>query len=279
MTATATPRVDTRTWSRWTSECSLVVTDVTTADRALDLAHSTMDEVGAAIDRFDPSSELSRLGAGTTTVTPLLTWFVGTALDAARRTDGLVSPAPRNGSRWSGIVLAGDELSLPDGLALDLGATGKAAAADLVAGRIHRRLGTGVLVSLGGDIATAGAGPVAGWQVEVRDADDDPPAVIALTPGAAVATSSTLHRRTTGADGLEHHHVLDPRTGSAALTPWRTATVVAPTCAEANTLSTAAIVLGSAAVGWLTETGLPARLVDHEGRVTTLGDFPEGGRR
>ena len=47
---------------------------------------------------------------------------------------------------------------MPAGTQLDLGATAKAVAADRCARLVHDALGTGVLVSLGGDIATAGAG-------------------------------------------------------------------------------------------------------------------------
>jgi thiamine biosynthesis lipoprotein len=50
--------------------------------------------------------------------------------------------------------------------------------------------------------------------------------------------------------------------------------VAAATCIDANIASTAAIVLGSAAAGWLTDRNLPARLVAHDGRIETIGDWP-----
>jgi thiamine biosynthesis lipoprotein len=55
---------------------------------------------------------------------------------------------------------------------------------------------------------------------------------------------------------------------------WRSATVAAPTCVEANTASTAAIVLGRKAPRWLSERGLTARLVDHRRRVVRVGGWP-----
>ena len=70
------------------------------------------------------------------------------------------------------------------------------------------------------------------------------------------------------------HHIIDPRTGEPARSAWRTVSVAAATCAEANIAATAAIVRGAPAAAWLSGLGLPARLVDHEGQVLTIGDWP-----
>jgi len=71
------------------------------------------------------------------------------------------------------------------------------------------------------------------------------------------------------------HHVLDPRTGQPAAAHWRTVSVAAGSCVEANTISTACIVRGHAARDWLVQLGHPARLVDRDGRVHLLGGWPE----
>jgi thiamine biosynthesis lipoprotein len=75
------------------------------------------------------------------------------------------------------------------------------------------------------------------------------------------------------------HHLIDPRTGLPAGGPWRTVSVAAASCAEANAASTAAIVAGAAAVRWLTDQHLPARLVGHDGDVVVTRGWPaaEGG--
>jgi thiamine biosynthesis lipoprotein len=70
------------------------------------------------------------------------------------------------------------------------------------------------------------------------------------------------------------HHIVDPRTGLPAAGPWRTASVAAATCAEANAAATAAIVAGEQAVPWLATQGLPARLVGHDGSVRLVGGWP-----
>jgi thiamine biosynthesis lipoprotein len=78
-----------------------------------------------------------------------------------------------------------------------------------------------------------------------------------------------------GAGGAERHHIVDPRTGSSPLDTWRTVSVAAATCVDANTASTAAILLGPLAPAWLVERRLPARLVDQAGRATAVAGWPE----
>ena len=105
---------------------------------------------------------------------------------------------------------------------------------------------------------------------------EDPPvgpsAVVAIRSGG-LATSSTAARRwRRGGDVL--HHILDPRSGLPAAPVWRTVSVAAATCTEANTASTAAVIRGEAAPGWLAGLGLAARLVAESGAVLTVGGWP-----
>jgi thiamine biosynthesis lipoprotein len=164
---------------------------------------------------------------------------------------------------------------------LDLGATAKALGSDrAVRAALGRaRSGAGVLVSLGGDIAVAGEPPVSGWPVLVADDDNDAAAagsctqVVRLERGA-LATSSVNTRRWRQA-GLTRHHIVDPTVGLPAAGPWRSASVAAWSCAEANAASTAALVAGPAAEAWLESTALPARLVAHNGAVRLFGGWPD----
>jgi thiamine biosynthesis lipoprotein len=174
---------------------------------------------------------------------------------------------------WRTLTLEGTRLTLPPVLQLDLGATAKAGAADRCARLVASCLETGVLVSLGGDIATAGPAPEGGWQVVVQDLPSDVPQQITLSAGAAVATSSNA-RRTWTHEGRQRHHLVDPRTGFPATSPWRSITVVAPTALRANTATTAAMVKGRDGLAWLRSVGLPARLVSQGGGLVTLGGWP-----
>ena len=58
------------------------------------------------------------------------------------------------------------------------------------------------------------------------------------------------------------HHIIDPATGSPARSMWRTVSVAAATCTDANIATTAAFMRGERRPAWLEELGLPARLVD-----------------
>jgi thiamine biosynthesis lipoprotein len=183
---------------------------------------------------------------------------------------------------------------VPDGVLLDLGATAKALAADRAAARIAAAVGCGVLVNLGGDISVAGEPPPGGWCIGVIDdlgPDDDaglrgspadacPAASMAAASMAAVtitdgglATSSTAVRAwRRGAEAF--HHIVVPGTGRPADTCWRTVSVAAASCVDANTASTASIIRGERAPGWLEELRLPARLVRRDGTVATVGGWP-----
>jgi len=181
---------------------------------------------------------------------------------------------------WREVHLEHRMLTMPAGVQLDLGATAKAWAADRSAARIGAQLGCGVLVSLGGDVAVAGPAPETGWRIRVQDvtgSPEDPPvgpyAQIAIRDGGLATSSTTARRWQRGGDVL--HHILDPRTGRPAEAVWRTVSVAARTCADANIASTAAVIRGRDALGWLARLALPARLVDATGVVFTVAGWPD----
>ena len=283
----------------------------------LGAACAATDDVLAALDRqasrFRPDSELSWLndaGGGLFMLGDGLAEAVGVALAAARWTGGLTDPTvggalvslgydrdfaaiggeppgatgparrpPRRAGSWCGST--GRCSGCRPASRLDLGATAKGVGSDRAVRAVMSATGHegGVLVSLGGDIAVAGTPPRDGWPVAVAEEPDQagPSQLVRLAAGA-VATSSVSCRRWRRG-GAVLHHIVDPRTGRPADGPWRTATVAAATCADANAASTAAIVAGARAVDWLTAAGLPARLTGHDGRVRCLGGWPAGTGR
>jgi FAD:protein FMN transferase len=169
-------------------------------------------------------------------------------------------------------------VGLGAGVTLDLGATAKALASDHAAAAAAAT-GCGVLVSLGGDIATAGSPPAGGWRIRVTDdhrAGVDAPGQWVTIGSGGLATSSTTARRWLSG-GETVHHLLDPASGRPARGAWRTVSVAAATCLDANIATTAAIVRGRSAVPWLRELGLPARLVDDQGRALHVAGWPEEG--
>ena len=281
--------------------------------RALPLARCLLAEELACLDRacsrFRDDSELAHANAHAgewVQVSSLLAEAVRVALAAADSSGGLVAPTLGASLRAAGydrtfaLVRARDgwspravrpapeawreveldeerrELRVPSGVELDLGATAKALAADRAAAQIAAETRTGTLVSLGGDIAVAGSAPATGWPVRIGEdhaepLDGDGP-VVAVTSGG-LATSSTS-ARTWPTDAGPAHHVLDPRTGRPAATPWRTVSVAAASCVDANVAATGALVAGDAAPAWLERRRVHARLVTGAGEVVLVGEWP-----
>jgi thiamine biosynthesis lipoprotein ApbE len=295
-------------WRALGTQVRVVVTDAQYLPEARIMLEADCAEVDLACSRFRADSEICALRGGRAQqVSSLLAEAIAVALRAAALTDGDVDPTvgaamaaigydrdfediqPAGPDAqitvakvpgWREVSLEGRMLTMPEGVSLDLGATAKAWAADRSAARIARRLGCGVLVSLGGDIAVAGPAPEAGWRIRVQDVTGDPgdppqgPCALVAIRDGGLATSSTRARRwQRGGDVL--HHILDPRTGLPAEPVWRTVSVAAGTCADANAASTAAVIRGRRALGWLAGLGLPARLVDATGVVLTVAGWPE----
>jgi thiamine biosynthesis lipoprotein len=286
---------------------TVAVEDAGKLDEARDRLAAQLAELDAACSRFRPDSELVQVPAGVATpVSRLLAQTVAVALDVAADTGGLVVPTlgaslaaagydrtfrlVRLRDGWTFTPVRPDPeawrsvhvdveactLHVPEGVELDLGATAKAFAADRAAVLLAAALGCGVLVSLGGDVAVAGDCPPAGWPVLIAEDHASPldasgPRVAIRTGG--LATSSTAVRRWQTDRGAAHH-VIDPRTGEPAVTPWRTVTVAATSCVAANAAALAAILLGHDAPAFLAARRLHTRLVAETGAVSYTGDWP-----
>lgn len=291
MTALATvrPTPAGTQWDLWTTTMRIVVADSSVLDQAAALLQHQLADLEKAASRFRADSEVCRIArsdAEAHRVSPLLRDMVSAALTAADSSGGRVDPtvgsviarldtslalSTARPASWRDVDLQGQTLRMPAHTLLDLGATGKAFAADRAAQSISEALGCGVLVSLGGDLRVAGPDPDDGWSVLVQDGDAEPASAVDLRGARAIATSSTLHRRL-GADRA--HHVIDPLTLRSVEPAWRTVSVAAATCVAANTWSTAAIVEGTRAPSLLAATGLPARLLGVDGHLVRLGGWP-----
>ncbi|HEY4845306.1 MAG TPA: FAD:protein FMN transferase [Candidatus Dormibacteraeota bacterium] len=299
-----------KSWNALGTSVHVLATDGDGLDRATTAVRDVVEDVDAVYSRFRDDSELSRLNAGggrAVRVSPLLATAIDAALRAARLSDGAVDPTIGHAIRLAGYdddfaQIAADRgpvtlrawrvpgwraihfdrrsriVQLPPGVELDLGSTGKALAADLAAAAALAAAGTGgVLVSLGGDIATAGKPPDGGWRILVAEdsrAKPDGEGEVICLPAGGVATSSTTVRRWSRG-GAMLHHIIDPATSLPTTGPFRTVTVVAATCLDANIASTAAIVRGASAIDWLTSCRLAARLVENDGTIHYIGRFPD----
>lgn len=288
------------------TQAELVVTDPASLVAAGSILRAELDNIDRVASRFRVDSEISRLqgfpGQKVEVGAELLDLLV-IALRAAEVTEGAVDPTvggainrlgydrdfteiaggmtgalpdPTPVPGWKTIELDISEstVRVPAGTQLDLGATAKAWAADRVAGRVFELLGCGVLVSLGGDIAVAGPPPSGGFRIGLSDTSGGLPTggAVAITSGGLATSGIAVRQWRFG--GRQVHHIIDPATSLPVRPMWRTVSVAAASCVDANTASTAAMVKGPAALAWLAARSLPSRLVEWDGTVSCIADWP-----
>jgi thiamine biosynthesis lipoprotein len=290
----------------WGTTATVLTADADRLSVVVTAVRAQLASFDVACSRFRPDSEIERVNGSAgrwVKVLPLLVDAVEVAIRAAALTDGDVDPTvgealivlgydrdfaavlptgrsalgarPAVGWRSVQIDRSNSRVRVPMGVRLDLGATAKALAADRAATAAAEIAGCGVLVSIGGDIAVAGAGPPQGWSIGLADShldEPEPGQSVRIDAGGLATSSTTVRRWSRGGEIV--HHVIDPSSGRPAREVWRTVTVAAATCVDANTASTAAIVRGESALDWLASLGLPARLVRVDGRIERTATWP-----
>jgi thiamine biosynthesis lipoprotein len=290
------------------TSAQVTVTDADALPRAVAITRRELHTIDLACSRFRDDSELARLnrsGGDSVAASPLLLEALTVGIRAAAATDGDVDPTigraisglgwdrdfsvvlsrrepltietvPAAGWRSIRIDRARGSVHVPTGVQVDLGATAKALAADRCARAVNLATGVGTLINLGGDIALAGPSPSGGWPIRVTDDHRSAPTAdgqtVALVDGGLATSSTTVRRWRAG--GGERHHIVEPRTGLSADEIWRTVSVAAASCVDANTASTAAIIRGADAPRWLGELGLPSRLVAVDGTAVCVAGWP-----
>jgi thiamine biosynthesis lipoprotein len=254
--------------------------DVKLPDGApLDDVRAHFDARDRRFSRFHDSSELNRVNAsprGVTLVSEEFASMLSRALDAARATGGLVTPAvggaliaagydrdfprlPLDGvavepvrvPSFHAITLCGLALLRTEPVILDLNGVVKGQTVD----DALDLLGEG-WVSAGGDVAT-----IVPLVVGLPGGD-----TITLERGG-LATSS-IDKRTWLRGGTRQHHLIDPATGLPSTSPWRDVTVAAQSCYVADVAAKGALLFGADGPSWLDRRGLPGRFVDRDGHVT-----------
>jgi FAD:protein FMN transferase len=268
-----------------------------------------LQEIDQSCNRFHADSELSRLNArGEATISATFERALQAGLYAYEVTGGLCdptvlpalmvlgydvdyeelltregagvifpveTPVPSVGLPGISLDVASHRVTLAQGCQVDLGASAKALAADLIAEDVARS--GGVLVEIGGDVAMRGEGPHGSWAIGVSDileiTGNEPR--VTLTNGG-VATSS-IAARTWHVEGRSLHHIVDPRTGTCAGGPYVTATVSAESCVRANAFAIAALLWGEDAGYYVAQGGCAGRLVRVDGSVDFVGGWPEDG--
>jgi len=240
------------------------------ARKALTAAEAEVAACEAALSRFDPRSDLSRLNAASgrwVDVDERLVSAVRAAIRAREDTSGRFDPTILPALVAAGYDRTFDELAVrpaqeatgwragaeleadPDsgrvriehGAALDLGGIGKGFSAGRALDAMLRAAPglDGGLVDLGGDIAVRGLPPDGTlWRVAVADARHPGQTLgsLGLLDGS-VATSGRDRRRF--GPGRSLHHLIDPATGAPAEEGPLTVTVVGADPAQVEAHATA----------------------------------------
>ncbi|MBN9524301.1 FAD:protein FMN transferase [bacterium] len=142
------------------------------------------------------------------------------------------------------------------GLELNLGAVGKGYALDRAAELLRREWGvrSALLHGGGSSVLAVGTPPddIRGWPINLRHPTEDRSLGTVYLADRGLGTSAATFQFFEY-NGRKYGHVLDPRTGRPAAGT-ASASVTAPTAAEADAMSTAAFVAGATAADRLTRT-------------------------
>lgn len=269
-------------WTVWDTRCRLVVTDPWAMHRAREL----LEEQVIAVDRVLRPRRRGRRAVHRDGCPPLpgteLTGLFGRraarSVQPSRFPYGLAAappdvdvhqPAP--GPAQSALDAAAARRA---GMRLEPAPSLRARVAQRCAELVAEELSCGALVAFGNDVATSGLAPAGGWRVELRDEPGAPSTVVAVD-GGAICQLGLARRRRRAAPCP----VVVPLTGRTVVPVWRSITVAAADAPTASAACTSALLKGPEAAAWLTARGLPALLVDVDGRQHAVDRWPGESRR
>ncbi len=239
-----------------------------------------LNRVGASLSMFDPTSLVTRVNRGETaevdsdfiavynmsrkihtlsngsfdpTVLPIVeAWGFGpshTASADTARIDSLLNFVGIDKTAIKGATI----IKTDPRIKFDFSAIAKGYGCDAVAQMLAQHGVTNLLVEIGGEISTRGLNPEGGkWRISIdkpifsADRTIHDSQVIIAIQDCGVATSGNYRNFKETPDGQRYGHTISPTTGRPAITDVLSATVIAPTCMEADGLATALMAAGSA---------------------------------
>lgn len=143
------------------------------------------------------------------------------------------------------INLDGDNLTVPDGMMIDLGAVAKGFLSDRISAILKDAGVEHALIDLGGNIQTLGTKPGGErWRVGVRD-PENPQGMLGVAEIADMAAiTSGGYERYFEQDGETYWHIIDPATGNPAESGIISVTVIGKSGMLCDALSTALFIMG-----------------------------------
>lgn len=223
----------------------------------------------------DSDSEIYKLNHGITAlVSDETADIVSRSLDICKKTGGaldisvypLVSawgfttgnyrvPSPEELAEITGrvgydkISVTGNEIALPDGMMIDLGAVAKGYAADMIIDCFREGGAESAVISLGGNVQTIGTKPDGSmWRVAIASPDGDGYACVVSVSDSAVVTSGG-YERYFETDGERYIHIIDPKTGYPVSNNIASVSVIGKSGFLCDALSTAIFVCGIEGLG------------------------------
>ena len=203
------------------------------------------------------------------TVLPLL---LKSGYERSRVNPNLETFLPESAS-WPGDIqsaqISENTVKLPRGTTIDPGGIGKGLAADLVVEMLISQGVAGALVNANGDVVVEGESPQGGpWLIGIEDPNEPQIEIeqIRISSGA-VATSSRVHQTWEKA-GQKYHHLVNPLTGSTAVTETLSASVVCAKGADAEALAKIPFILEiTEAIQFIERSGAEVFIVDQKYKV------------
>lgn len=171
---------------------------------------------------------------------------------------------------YRNAALAGQSLTLKEGMQLDFGGIAKGWAGDRAAQSLRANGITSAILRLGGNIQTIGTKPDGTpWKVGIQDPEGGQTLATVSVADLAVVTSGSYQRHFT-LDGQDYHHLIDPETGCPADSGLISVTIVGPSGARCDALSTALFVMGLDRGGqfWQEHRDFEAVFLSKDGTIT-----------
>lgn len=204
----------------------------------------TLSDETAEIVDFTLSMAEQTVGALDPTIYPVLSAW-GFTMDENRVPEEAEIQSLLQNVGYDKVILDGNEITLPTGMAFDLGAVGKGYAADLVTEILVESGVTSALLDVGGNIQALGRKPDGTeWTLGIRNPFGEGHIGTLTVTDRAVVTSGNYERYFVGEDGRQYGHIIDPATGYPADNGLVSVTIIADSGKLADTLSTSLFVMG-----------------------------------
>ena len=263
----------------------------------IDQSESLIASLESLVSVTDTGSELYAINqTGSGTLTGKASSLMEQALEICRRTDGALDlsiyPIVRAWGFTTGSYQVPDEaeiqallplvdyrkiqydaadgdVTLPEGMEIDLGSVAKGYAGQLVAQMLREHGVQSALLNRGGNVQTVGAKPDGSpWQIGIKDPQGEDAMMVLSVEDQAVVTSGG-YERYFEQDGQTYWHIMDPSTGHPADSGLISVTIVGDEGVVCDGLSTALFVMGleKAADLWAQSCDFEAVFVTASGEV------------